>query len=75
MNLMSYSEMLLIPIIYVSRTFVGSQKNWVTLTKEAYAIYMTHKKLLNYLHATKVAIICDDAPLHKCLTAQTQIQK
>ena len=28
------------PITYVSGTFVGCQKNWEILTKEAYAIYM-----------------------------------
>ena len=28
------------PITYVSRLFRGSQLNWATLTKEAYAIYM-----------------------------------
>ena len=32
------------PITYVSRLFHGSQLNWATLTKEAYAIYMSVKK-------------------------------
>ena len=29
-----------LPIMYDSGTFVGSQKDWSALTKEAYAIYM-----------------------------------
>ena len=33
------------PITYVSGLFRGSQLNWATLTKEAYAIYMSVKKL------------------------------
>ena len=33
------------PITYVSGLFCGSQLNWATLTKEAYAIYMSVKKL------------------------------
>ena len=32
------------PITYVSGLFRGSQLNWATLTKEAYAIYMSIKK-------------------------------
>ena len=31
------------PTTYISGTFVGLQMNWVTLTKEAYAIYMAFK--------------------------------
>ena len=33
------------PITYVSRLFHGSQLNWATLTKEAYAMLMSVKKL------------------------------
>ena len=33
------------PITYVRCLFQGSQVNWTALTKEAYAIYMTAKKL------------------------------
>ena len=33
------------PITYVSGLFRGSQLNWATLTKEAYVIYMSVKKL------------------------------
>ena len=33
------------PITYVSGLFKGSQLSWVVLTKEAYAIYMSIKKL------------------------------
>ena len=33
------------PVTYVGGLFRGSQLNWATLTKEAYAIYMSVKKL------------------------------
>ena len=33
------------PITYVSGLFKGSQINWAALTKEAYAIYMSVKKI------------------------------
>ena len=33
------------PITYISGLFKGSQLNWAALTKEAYAIYMSIKKL------------------------------
>ena len=33
------------PICYVSGQFRGSQLNWAALTKEAYAIYMSIKRL------------------------------
>ena len=36
---------LLHPITYMSGLFRGSQMNWACLTKEAYAIYMSIKKL------------------------------
>ena len=34
------------PITYISGLFKGSQLNWAALTKEAYAIYMSIKKLM-----------------------------
>ena len=37
------------PITYVSGLFKGSQLNWAALTKEAYAIYMSIRKLTYYL--------------------------
>ena len=33
------------PITYASGLFRGSQLNWATLTKEAYAIYMACKEI------------------------------
>ena len=36
------------PVSYVSGVFCGSQINWVALTKEAYAIYMSVKKSTFY---------------------------
>ena len=37
------------PIAYVSGLFHGSQLNWAALTKEAYAIYLSVKKLAFYI--------------------------
>ena len=41
------------PVSYVSGLFCGSQLNWVALTKEAYAIYMSVKKSTFYLQDMK----------------------
>ena len=43
------------PITYVSGLFRGSQLNWATLKKEAYAIYMSVKKLSFYIDTAKIA--------------------
>ena len=37
------------PVCYVSGLFRGSQLNWAVLTKEAYAIYMSIRKLTFYI--------------------------
>ena len=44
------------PITYVSRLFHGSQLNWATLTKEAYTIYMSVKKLSFYIDTAKITV-------------------
>ena len=44
------------PICYVSRQFRGSQLNWVALTKEAYAIYMSVRRLSFYITDADVQI-------------------
>ena len=38
------------PITYMSQLFKGSHLNWASLTKEAYAIYMSIKKLAYYIY-------------------------
>ena len=55
------------PITYMSGLFRGSQLNWVCLTKEAYAIYMSIKKLAYYLEDAEVTLISDHLPLKKFL--------
>ena len=42
------------PITYASGLFKGSQINWATLTKEAYAIYRSVRKLTYYLEDADV---------------------
>ena len=59
------------PITYVSRLFRGSQLNWATLTKEAYAIYMSVKKLSFYINTAKITVKSDHLPLKKFLEKNT----
>ena len=58
------------PICYVSGQFRGSQLNWAALTKEAYAIYMSIRRLVFYLSDADVTIKCDHLPLKKFLMKQ-----
>ena len=62
---------LLHPITYISGLFKGSQLNWACLTKEAYAIYMSIKKLTYYLEDTDVTLRSDHLPLKKFLAKST----
>ena len=59
------------PITYQSGLFKGSQVNWATLTKEAYAIYISVKKLSFYLEDAQVIICTDHRPLIKFLEKET----
>ena len=59
------------PICYVSGQFRGSQLNWAALTKEAYTIYMSIRRLVFYLSDADVTIKCDHLPLKKFLMKQT----
>ena len=63
------------PITYVSGLFRGSQLNWATLTKDAYAIYMSVKKLSFYIDTAKVTIKSDHLPLKKFLEKNTMNSK
>ena len=59
------------PITYIRRLFRGSQLNWATLTKEAYAIYMSVKKLSFYINTAKITVRSDHLPLKKFLEKKT----
>ena len=59
------------PITYVSGLFRGSQLNWATLMKEAYAIYMSIKKLSFYIDTAKITVKSDHLPLKKFLEKNT----
>ena len=50
------------PITYMSGLFRGSQMNWACLTKEAYAIYMSIKKLAYYLEDADITLRSDHLP-------------
>ena len=55
------------PITYVSGLFKGSEMNWAALTKEAYAIYMSIKKLTYYLKDAEITLRSDHLPLKRFL--------
>ena len=58
---------LLHPITYMSGLFRGSQMNWACLTKEAYVIYMSIKKLTYYLEDADITLRSAPLPLKKFL--------
>ena len=59
------------PIIYMGGLFRDSQINWACLTKEAYAVYMSIKKLTYYLEDADVILRGDHLPLKKFLAKNT----
>ena len=63
------------PIAYVSGLFRGSQLNLAALMKEAYAIYMSIKKLSFYLTDAAVLLKSDHLPLKKFLQKNTMNNK
>ena len=62
-------------ICYVSGQFPGSQLNWAALTKEAYAIYMSIRRLNFYITNVEVTRKCDHLLLKKFLNKQTMNSK
>ena len=69
--LMQHSNGMDHPITYVSGLFYGSQLNLATLTKEAYAIYISVKKLSFYINTAKITVKSDHLPLKKFLEKNT----
>ena len=57
--------------MFVSGLFRGSQLNWAAMTKEAYAIYMSVKKLSFYLIQADVLLKSDHLPLKRFLNKNT----
>ena len=55
----------------MSGLFQSSQMNWACLTKEAYAIYMSIKKLAYYLEDADITLRSDHLPLKKFLAKST----
>ena len=55
----------------MSGLFSGSQMNRTCLTKEAYAIYMSIKKLAYYLQDANITLRSDHLPLRKFLAKNT----
>ena len=63
------------PICYMSDQFCRSQLNWAALTKEAYAIYMSVKRLSFYITNAEVTIRSNHLPLKKFFNKQTMNSK
>ena len=63
------------PVSCISGLFRGSQLNWAALMKEAYAIYMSVRKLSFYLTNADVLIRSDHLPLKKFLKQNTMNSK
>ena len=59
------------PVVFVSGLFRGSQLNWAALTKEAFAIYMSIKKLSFYLTDAQILLRSDHKRLEKFLLKNT----
>ena len=58
-------------VTFVSGLFRGSQLNWATLMKEAFAIYMSVKKLSFHLTDAQILLRSDHKPLEKFLQKNT----
>ena len=63
------------PVAYTSGLLRGSQLNWAALTKEAYTIYMSVKKLSFYLDSAQITLRSDHLPLKKFLEKNTMNAK
>ena len=63
------------PVAYTSGLFRGSQLNWAALTKEAYAMYMSVKKLSFYLDSAQITLRSNHLPLKKFLEKNTMNAK
>ena len=63
------------PVAYMSGLFRGSQLNWAALTKEAYGIYMSVKKLSFYLDSVQITLRSGHLPLKKFLEKNTMNAK
>ena len=59
------------PFAYVSGLFCGIQLNWAALTKEAYAIYLSVKKLFFYITDADITLRSDHLPLKHFLLRNT----
>ena len=59
------------PVTFVSGLFRGSQLNWAALMKEAFAIYMSVRKLSFYLTDAQILLRSDHKPLEKFLQKNT----
>ena len=63
------------PVAFVSGLFRGIQLDWAALMKEAFAIYMSVKKLSFYLDQAKIILRSDQLPLKRFLQKTPLSQK
>ena len=64
-------KMITHPIAYVSGMMHGPQLGWAALVKEAYAIYMSCRKLQYYLQDSEIILKSDHLPLKNFLIRNT----
>ena len=63
------------PITFASGLFKGSLLNWAALTKEAFAIYSSIKKLSYYFEDAEIILRSDYLPLKKFMQKNTLYTK
>ena len=63
------------PVTYISGLFRGRQITWAALTKEAYAIYLSVRKLSFYITNADILIRNDPLPLRNFLNKNTMNAK
>ena len=59
------------PVAFVSGLFRGNQLDWAALMKEAFAIYMSVKKLSFYLDQLQIILRSDHLPLKRFMQKNT----
>eukprot|EP00745_Piridium_sociabile_P008697 TRINITY_DN158_c0_g1_i1.p1 TRINITY_DN158_c0_g1~~TRINITY_DN158_c0_g1_i1.p1 ORF type:complete len:1374 (-),score=188.80 TRINITY_DN158_c0_g1_i1:1054-5175(-) len=74
-GLESGTEMIEVPIYFLSHKLSDSQKKWSVVEKEAFAIHYALQKLDHYLHNAQFVIRTDHQPLKYLLSSPMQNKK
>ena len=63
------------PIVFLSQTFLETQRKWSTTEQEAYGVYYTITKWNYYLHGADIIVRNDHKPLTKFLNGKNTNNK